>query len=102
MIIGKSSGDDVRTLKLHGVALEFVSEYKYLGVRLPASPGLTFSSTETIRSFYRAANPILHSPVKPNNKVLMKLLYANCVPILTYACAVKEFCTTEMYRCHVA
>ena len=32
----------------------------------------------------------------------MKLLYSNCVPILTYACAVKEFSASEMYRCHVA
>ena len=32
----------------------------------------------------------------------MKLLYANCVPILTYACAVKDFTASDMYRCHVA
>ena len=101
MVIGKSSGD-VCALKLHGVSLEYVSEYKYLGVRLRASPGLTYSATETIRSFYRAANSIFHSPVKPSNEVLMKLLYANCVPILTYACAVKEFCASDMHKCHVA
>ena len=32
----------------------------------------------------------------------MKLLYVNCVPILTYACAVKEFSASDMYKCHVA
>ena len=32
----------------------------------------------------------------------MKLLYSNCVPILTYACAVKDFNATDMYKCHVA
>ena len=32
----------------------------------------------------------------------MKLLYTNCVPILTYVCAVREFSASEMYRCHVA
>ena len=32
----------------------------------------------------------------------MKLLYANCVPILTYGCAAKEFCASDMHKCHVA
>ena len=26
----------------------------------------------------------------------------NCVPILSYACAVKEFSASDMYKCHVA
>ena len=32
----------------------------------------------------------------------MKLLYTNCVPIITYACAVRIFSASEMHRCHVA
>ena len=32
----------------------------------------------------------------------MKLLYTNCVPIVTYASAVREFNAADMYRCHVA
>ena len=32
----------------------------------------------------------------------MKLLYTNCVPIITYSCAVREFSAADMYRCHVA
>lgn len=32
----------------------------------------------------------------------MKLLYTNCVPILTYACAVKEYFAYEMQRCNTA
>ena len=32
----------------------------------------------------------------------MKLLYTNCVPIVTYGCEVKEFSASDMYRCHVA
>ena len=42
------------------------------------------------------------SCVKPNQNVLMKLLYANCVPNITYACVVREISASEMYRCHVA
>ena len=29
----------------------------------------------------------------------MQLLHTNCVPILTYACAVKEFSAKEMTNC---
>ena len=64
--------------------------------------GLSFSSTTVIRSFHRAANAILNGPVKPQSNVLLKLLYSNCVPILSYACAVKEYSSSDMYRCHVA
>ena len=32
----------------------------------------------------------------------MQLLYTNCVPILTYGCAVKEFSAKEMTNCTVA
>ena len=102
MIVGKALNSEVMQLKLHGVPLEIVCEYKYLGIHLYVNNGLSFSSTATIRSFYRAANSILYSRVKPTNEVLMRLLYSNCVPILTYGCAVKEFSSSDMYKCHVA
>ena len=102
MVIGKNLKYDYCALTIHGVPLDHVSEYKYLGVNLCSNKGLSFSSTTSLRSFYRAANSILHSRVKPNHDVLMKLLYTNCVPILTYCCAVKEFSAAEMYRCNVA
>ena len=79
-----------------------VKKYKYLGVDLCAGKVLSFSPTTTIRSFHRAANAILYSRVKPSNDVLMKLLYSNCVPIITYASAIREFNAADMYRCHVA
>ena len=102
MVVGMNLKCDYCAITIHGTPLDHVSEYKYLGVNLCANKGLGFSSIAAIRSFYRAANSILHSRVKPNNDVLMKLLYSNCVPILTYACAVKEYSASEMYRCHVA
>ena len=89
-------------LTLDGLPLEFITEYKYLGVVLCAGKTLSFSATATLRSFHRAANSILHNRVKPNNAILMKLLYAQCVPIVSYAGAVKEFSSADMYRCHVA
>ena len=103
MIVGKSLSDiEYAPLTLNGDPLEFVNEYKYLGVHLCAGKELSFSPTATIRSFHRAANSILYSRVKPSNIVLMKLLYTNCVPIITYASDIKEFSAADMYRCHVA
>ena len=82
--------------------MEFVSEYKYLGVWISSDKGLCFSATNVIRSFHRAANSIFHGQVKLDKQVLMRLLYSNCVPIITYACAVKEYSAADMHRCNVA
>ena len=104
MIVENSSVnyDSYVPLKLNDSNLEFTHEYKYLGVLISSGKGLTFPATQTIRSFHRAANAILHSHVKPDQRVLLRLLYTNCVPIITYASSVKEFSSSDMYRCHVA
>ena len=103
MIIGKSLVDqDYCDLLLNNTPLDRVHEFKYLGVLLSAGKSLSFSPTTAIRSFHRASNSILHSRVKPDKSVLMKLLYANRIPIITYACAVKELSSADMYHCHVA
>ena len=61
-----------------------------------------YSAENDIRSFYHSANAILNIVNRPDETILMHLLYTNCVPILTYACAVKEFSAREMSDCNVA
>ena len=102
MVVGKNLSDTVNPILLGDAPLDFVSQYKYLGVTVQAGRELTFSVVDVLRSFHRAANSILRSQVKPHNTILMKLLYTNCVPIITYACAVREFSASDMRRCHVA
>ena len=103
MIIGeKLSEGEFSPLSCHNATLDFVSEYKYLGVNLIGGKVLSFSARSEIRSFHRAANSILTSSTRPNDHILMKLLYTNCVPILTYACAVKQFSAAEMSSCNTA
>ena len=103
MIIGKKlSVGDCDPLVLNGIPLEFVSEYKYLGVTLCNGDSLTYSALQDLRSFHRAVNSILCGRAKPNNEVLLKLVYTNCVPILSYACSVKEYSYESMHDCHVA
>ena len=104
MIIDSSAVnyDCYAPLRLNDSPLEFTHEYKYLGITICSEKGRLFPATQTIRSFHRAANSILHSHVKPDERVLLRLLYSNCVPIVTYACSVKEFSSSDMYKCHVA
>ena len=53
-------------------------------------------------SFYRAFNSILSVLRKPNELVLMNLLYSNCVPILMYGAETLEFSNSDMRDCNTA
>ena len=76
---------------LNGVALEFVSEWKYLGVVLVSCKTFSCSAKKARIAFYRSANSILRAVRGPSEVVQMKLLYSICVPNLTYACEVTDF-----------
>ena len=102
MVVGKKFSDTVHPILLGDAPLDFVSQYKYLGVLIQTGRELSFSVVDVLRSFHSAANSILRSHVKPHTTILMKLLYTNCVPVITYACAVREFSASDMGRCHVA
>ena len=103
MIIGKNNERlTFCPLLLNGESLDFTNIYKYLGVEICAGKSLTFSAVNMLRSFRRAANAILYSPVKPSKEVLLRLLYTNCVPIITYASAAREFSAADMTQCNVA
>ena len=102
MVVGKTYGYPLSSLFLDNEPLEYVDSYKYLGVELSTGKSLSFSAVPVLRSFHRAANAILYHRVKPNKDVLIKILYSNAVPIITYASAVREFSTSDMHRCHVA
>ena len=63
---------------------------------------MSFFAPTDLSSFYRASNSILHSLPRDHKHTLITLLYCNCVPILTYACSVKEFNAAEMSRWNTA
>ena len=96
---------DILVLKpilLNNCIIEYASSVKYLGVTIVSDRGLSFSAIKDIQSFYRAANAILTTLNKPNEDILMQLLYTNCVPIVSYACNVKIFSAQEMRDCNTA
>ena len=90
------------SLFLNGLAISAVQECKYLGVNLLAGKEFLCSSRKSLAAFLCSANTILNVLNKPSEVVLMQLLYANCIPILTYCCEIKKFNGREMTSMDVA
>ena len=102
MIFGKSSTDSVVPLVLGGSTIDYVDEWKYLGTTIKSGRSLGFNARPDIASFFRACNSVIHSLPGAHEHTLVMLLYSNCVPILTYACAVKEYSASDMSNCNTA
>ena len=102
MLFGKVKSNVINPLTLNGKKLDFVPEWRYLGVTVVAGNNLSFSIRPALASFYRAVNCVLSALHKPNELVLMNLLYSNCVPILSNAAEVVELSTSELRDCNTA
>ena len=70
---------------LNGVPIQWVDEWKYLGVVLRSGTRYGCSVTERVKAFYRALNAILRIEGRSNDLILLQLIEAHCVPILSYA-----------------
>ena len=92
----------LESVTLDDQPLEFVQEWKYLGCTIVAGKKFSFSMRPHLRSFYCAVNSLFGAVRKPNDLVLMKLLYSNCVPSLTYASEVRTLTGGEMNTYNVA
>ena len=103
MVFGKSYSDEyLMPLTLNAEAIEYVKEWRYLGVTIKSGRNLGFAARPDLSSFYRATNAILGTLKGAHEHVLLNLLYSNCVPIITYACAVKDFSNSDMSDCNLA
>ena len=89
-------------ITLNNVSLEFVSEWKYLGVLLKSDTHFSCSPKKSRSAFYRSSNSILNVLAGHSEVVQMKLLYTVCVPIITNACEVVTYSQNEMESLHVA
>ena len=81
--------DSVNNLYLNEQPVEFVHEWKYLGCTVVSGKEFSFNAKPHLRSFYCAVNSLFGAVRRPNDLVLMKLLYTKCVPILTYCAEVR-------------
>ena len=82
--------------------LDYVTKWKYLGTTIAAGKTFSFIARPDITSFFRASNSILRVLDDAHEMTQLTLLYSNCVPLITYACEVKQFSSTEMSDCNVA
>ena len=64
--------------------------------------GFAFSSSIDLSKFYRTSNTILRGTNNPSEEVMLQLLYSCCIPILTYASAVKEYPSRQLQECSTA
>ena len=87
----------VKPISINGSAIEYTDTIVYLGTTIISNKGLNFSTSKNLLSFYCASNSILTVVNKPSEEVLMHLLYANSIPILTYALAVKVYSSRQMH-----
>ena len=72
-------------LKLDGKKIEWVDEWKYLGVTLKRGKVFNCSVSERIKKFFRCSNAIFRIEGRSNKKVMLRLVETHCVPLLTYA-----------------
>ena len=84
MHFGKKFDHDFR-LELNGTQIEWVSEWKYLGVVLKSGTVFNCSITDRVKSFYRSLNGILRVEGQSDDLIMLRLIEAHCLPILTYA-----------------
>ena len=102
LLFGARQNVNVHPLFLNGESIEFVTKWKYLGCTVTSNTKFGFTNDSELNAFYCSTNSILRSLKKPNELVLMKLLYSNCVPNLTYCAEVKELTSSDMHRSNVA
>ena len=100
MYFGK--GVQSPTFEMYGKPLEYVDRYKYLGVTVVAGATFTTSHLKPLISFRSTANTILNVHQRPSEQILMKMLYAACVPHLTYAADVVQYSAAQMQQLNVA
>ena len=70
---------------LNDTPIEWVKEWKYLGVTLKSGPRFNCSITERVKAFYRSLNSILRIEGHSEDMIMLQLIETNCIPILTYA-----------------
>ena len=97
MFFGKNINLNIK-LTLNGLPIEWVTEWKYLGIVLKSGPVFGCSVVDRVKSFYRALNSILRIEGRSDDMVLLQLLEAHCIPILTYGIEITHIINRDERR----
>ena len=89
-------------LTMYKNPLDFVCEYKYLGVTVSSGKCFSTSHLSSLTKFRSAANTVLNVINKPSEDISMKLLYSICVPTMMYACEATHLNSRQMQALNVA
>ena len=100
MLFGKSN--ESLPLYLNGLPISFESGCKYLGTYVKSGKSFSTCARKPLAGFLCSANTILNVLNGPSEQVQLQLLYANCVPRLTYACEIRKHTYREMLDYEVA
>ena len=98
MLLFGSSVSNLCPLFLDGKKLEWVENWKYLGVTLQSHRSFNCAIDEKLCSFYKCLNAIMRIEGHSNELVMLQLLEAHCLPILTYAIEVLHVADSEIRR----
>ena len=90
MFFGRKRSGCLAPLHISGSRIDYLQERKYQGTTIKSG------------TFFRASNSVLNALSGAHEHTLLTLLYTNCVPIFTYACAVKHYSASEMSDCNLA
>ena len=104
MVFGKLTKCSSLLAKIvvNGEPIEYINSCRYLGFYITSSTCFKLSTNEDLRGFFGSVNSVLSSVRRPKENVLMHLLFANCVPKLTYGAAVKQLNANETNQYNVA
>ena len=100
MYFGKRTNEP--TFTMYGKQLDYVDTYKYLGVTVVGGNTFSTSHLKPLIKFRSAANTVLNVHQKPSEPILMKMLYATCVPHLTFASDVIQYSASQIQPLNVA
>ena len=75
---------------LNDIPLEWVTQWKYLGVHLNSHKKFDCSILNRVKKFYKNLNAILRIEGQSDEMIMLRLIKSHCIPILTYAIAILE------------
>ena len=87
---------------MYGNLLDYVKDYKYLGVNVVAGKTFSTSHLKPLIKFRSSANTVINIHKKPSEQVMLKLLYSMCIPNMTYASDVLQYSSRQMQSMNVA
>jgi len=97
-MVSKNQHKPIAQLTLGGMTLEWVTNFKYLGLVFNSGHSLHFDSSCVTRKYYGSCNSILGHCKYADECVRLCLVKSFCVPLLTYCIGAVDVCDQQVKR----